>query len=261
MADLPTQHFSAGAKSQLTFLTITAWSGADHLQGFKQRGALPLTQSRPWETFQLDCITVCIIVSSFYSSLKSSQSCAKNGQQKEQLPFSWDTTSRQLTCFLFCPAISHKNTFKSQIVSNQLWIFTLKKEGGRWLLSVNFTSWHFKSQTLKSWLGKANEKERGCLFVTVLTENMQKFTVPWGTQVYFQKILALKKYQEQGLGMGADERVQGFQYCYSGLKLVLRLKYIRQLNKEVFSEQTSWTFSVDTHRAHPFKMKCNCKCL
>lgn len=64
------------------------------------------------------------------------------------------------------------------------------------------------------------------------------------------------------IGNEGGERKEGFKYPYSGLKLVLKLKYIGQLNKKVFSEQTrSWTFSVSMCRAHPFKMKSNCKCL
>lgn len=199
---------------------------------------------------------LCIIVSSFYSSLKSSQWCAKKGQQKEQLPFSRDTTSRQLICFLFCPSISHKNTYKSKIASNQLWIFTVK-EGGRWLLSVNFTSRRFKSWTLKSRLGKANEKEIGHLFIAVLTENMHKFTVLWGA--YFQGALVLKKHQEQRSGTRRLRENGGFEYCYSGLlKFVLRLEENRQLKKE---QTRTWSFSVNMCRAHPSKMQSNCKCL
>lgn len=42
--DVPTQRFRARAESQLAFPALTAPSGADHSLGFKQWGALPLTQ-------------------------------------------------------------------------------------------------------------------------------------------------------------------------------------------------------------------------
>lgn len=40
-ADLPTQQFSVGAKSWLTFLTGTVQRGPGPLQGYKQQRALP----------------------------------------------------------------------------------------------------------------------------------------------------------------------------------------------------------------------------
>lgn len=38
--------------------------------------------------------------------------------------------------------------------------------------------------------------------------------------------------------MRSGEREEDFEYCYSGLKLVSRLKEMTESNNEVFSEQT-----------------------